>query len=193
MARKVTLNIYMTFDGYGEFPKYPGSDFVPKDPDAQFSEMWVDRYDEVDTVVMGRRSFEGHIATFSAKALKPETPWYIAEYSRWLERAQKICLSHTLKETAWQNSRIMSGDLTEIITGLKAEPGKGIIIDGGPSVTRDAIQRGLADDYRMVVSPVILGKGHHYWGEMPNQQTMKLLSVKSLPYGELVLHYQAVR
>ena len=56
-----------------------------------------------------------------------------------------------------------------------------------------AIQRGLADDYRMVVSPVILGKGNNYWGTMSNQQTMKLLSVRMLPYGELVLHYEAVR
>jgi len=44
-----------------------------------------------------------------------------------------------------------------------------------------------------VISPVILGKGDHYCGTMSNQQTMKLLSVKTLPYGELVLHYEAVR
>ena len=37
MTRKVTVNLYMTLDGYGEFPKYPGSDFIPKDPDAQFN------------------------------------------------------------------------------------------------------------------------------------------------------------
>lgn len=189
----MTVNLYMTLDGYGEFPKYPGSDFVPKDPDDQFTEMWVDRYSDVDTVVMGRRSFEGHIAAFSQKTIKPDAPWYMHEYSRWLERVQKVCLSHTLKETDWQNSRIMSGDLTEIINNLRAAPGKDIIIDGGPTVTHEAIQRGLADDYRMVVSPVILGKGNHYWGTMANQQTMKLLSVKSLPYGELVLHYEAVR
>ncbi len=193
MARKVTVNLYMTLDGYGEFPAYPGSDFIPKDPDAQFKEMWVDRYPEVDTVVMGRRSFEGHLAVHSEKARKPEDPWYLFEYSRWLDRVQKVCLSHTLKETNWQNSRIMSGDLTEIVNRLRAEPGKGIIIEGGPTLSHEAIQRGLADDYRMVVSPVILGRGNHYWGTMANQQTMKLLSVKSLPYGELVLHYEAVR
>ncbi|MGI0079796.1 MAG: hypothetical protein ACRECH_09230 [Nitrososphaerales archaeon] len=52
-------------------------------------------------------------------------------------------------------------------------------------------------DSRMITGwrcgPVILGQGNHYWGSMLNQQTLKLLSVKTLPYGELVLHYEAVR
>ena len=122
MARKVTVNMYMTVDGRGEFPKYPGSDVVPKKPDAQFTEMWVKRYRSVDTVVMGRRSFEGHLRVHSEAARKPEDPEYMFEYSRWLDRVQKICLSHLLKETKWQNSRIMSGDLGEIIAELKAQP-----------------------------------------------------------------------
>jgi hypothetical protein len=28
--RKITANAYMTLDGRGVFPKYPGSDLVPK-------------------------------------------------------------------------------------------------------------------------------------------------------------------
>lgn len=26
MGRKITVNMFMTLDGYGEFPDYPGSD-----------------------------------------------------------------------------------------------------------------------------------------------------------------------
>jgi len=193
VARKVTVNMYMTFDGRGEFPRYPGSNVVPPKPDAQFTEMWVNQYDFVDTVVMGRRSFEGHLRVHSEAARKPEDPEYMFEYSRWLDRVQKVCLSHRLKETKWQNSTIMSGDLGKIIAKLKSQPGKGIIVEGGPALTKETIRRGLADDYRMVVQPVILGRGHRYWGDMGSQRTMKLLSVKTLPYGELVLHYEAVR
>jgi len=193
MARKVTANMYMTLDGRGEFPKYPGSDVVPPKPDAQFTEMWVNQYGSVDTVVMGRHSFEGHLRVHSEAARKPEDPEYLFEYSRWLDRVQKVCLSHRLKETKWQNSTIMSGDLSKIIAKLKSQPGKGIIVEGGPALTKETIRRGLADDYRMVVQPVILGRGHRYWGDMEKQKTMRLLSVKTLPYGELVLHYEAVR
>ncbi len=193
MTRRITANLYMTLDGYGEFPKYPGSDFVPAEPDGFWKGMWSDRYDSVDTVIMGRRSFEGHRDVHSERARKPGDPWYMLDYSRWLDRVQKIVLSRTLKETGWQNSRILSGDLNEIVAKLKGEPGKDIIVEGGPSLVYDFIAAGLVDDYRLGVWPVILGKGNHYWGPLLAQQTLKLVDVKTLTYGELFLHYEAVR
>lgn len=193
MARKITVYLYMSLDGFGEFPKYPGSDVVTQEPDAAFKDMWIDRYESVDTVVFGRRAFEDHLNFHSEAARKPDDPKFLFDFSRWLDRCQKVCLSHHMKETSWQNSRIMAGDLEEIVSKLKSEPGKDIVVDGGPSVVQEFIQRGLADDYRLAVWPVILGRGKHYWGSMLSQQTLRLLSVKSLPYGELVLHYDAVR
>ncbi len=193
MARRITVNLYMTLDGYGEFPKYPGSDVVTKEPGVAFTNMWVNRYDSVDTIVFGRRAFEDHQNVHSEAARKPGDPEYLFEFSRWLDRCQKIVLSHHLKKAEWQNSRIMSGDLEQVVADLKSEPGKDIIVDGGPSIVQEFIQRGFADDYRMAVWPVILGRGKHYWGSMLSQQTLKLLSVKSNPNGALVLHYEAVR
>ena len=185
--------MYMTLDGYGEFPKYPGSDVVAQEPSEAWKEMWSNRYDSVDLVIFGRRSFEGHRDVHSEATRKPDDPWYMFDYSRWLDRVQKIVLSNTLKETRWENSRIMSGDLKEIIPRLKQEPGKDIILEGGPALVHECIRQGLADDYRMGVWPVILGKGNHYWGPMLSQQTLKLVDVKTLTHGRLYLHYEAVR
>ena len=150
-------------------------------------------YDNVDTVVFGRRSFEGHLKVHSLAARKASDQEFWFDYSRFLERCQKIVLSHSLKKTAWRNSRIMKGDLGRVVSRLRREPGKDIIVDGGPSLVQEFIRRGLADDYQMRVVPVILGRGHHYWGRMLRQQTLKLLSVKSLKHGELILHYKTVQ
>lgn len=193
MTRKITVNMYMTLDGYAGFPKYPGSDSVPEEPDLFWTEMWIKRYGSVDTVVMGRRSFEGHFHVHTETARKPKDPKYLFEYSRWLDRVQKVALSHYMVDSEWQNTRIMKGELKDIISQLKGEPGKDIIVEGGPSVAQECIQRGLADDYQILVQPVILGRGIQYWGTMLEQQTLKLLSVKNLEYGELILHYEAVR
>jgi hypothetical protein len=56
MSRKITANVYMTLDGRGAFPKYPGSDRPPKGAPELFKTMWISRYDDVSTVIMGRRS-----------------------------------------------------------------------------------------------------------------------------------------
>lgn len=41
MGRKITANMYMTPDGFGDFPEYPGSDVVSDTPDEAFNEMRV--------------------------------------------------------------------------------------------------------------------------------------------------------
>ena len=194
LTRKITVNMYMTLDGYGEFPKYPGSEDPPKEPGEGFRDMWINRYDSVDTILFGRRSYEGHLAVHSESARKTSDPEYLFEFSRFLDRNKKIVLSHYLKKAEWQNTRIMKGDLARIVARLRREPGKDVIVDAGPSLVQKFIQRGLADDYRIFVMPVIFGRGkNHYWGPIQKQQTLKLLSVKNLNHGELVLHYETVR
>src|SRR2546425_12327630 len=94
LARKITLNMYMTLDGYGEFPKYPGSDIRSTEPGEGFTDMWINRDDSVDTILYGRRSYEGHLAYHSESARKECDSQDLFEVSRLLERTQKIVLSH---------------------------------------------------------------------------------------------------
>ncbi len=196
MARKVTANLYMTIDGRGEFPKYPGWDKPSgdrDDPDEFFRRMWTDRFDDVSTVVMGRRSFLGHHRTFALTARKPNDPKFMTDYCRFLDRVEKICLSHRVKKTDWNNSRILKGDLAKIVGKLKREKGGNIIIEGGPRLISEVLRRNLADDYWFLVMPVVYGRGPRYWFPTESQTTLKLLSATHMPYGELVLHYEAYR
>ena len=119
LTRKITVNMYMTLDGYGEFPKYPGSDIRSEEPGEGFTDMWINRYASVDTILYGRRSYEGHLAVHSELARKESDPKYLFEFSRFLDRSQKIVLSLFLKKAKWQNTRIMKGDLSRIIARLK--------------------------------------------------------------------------
>ncbi len=196
MTRNVTANLYMTIDGRGEFPVYPGSDLPSgnrDDPDEFFRRMWTDRYADVTTVVMGRRSFVGHRQVHALRARRPDAPKYLVDYSRFLEQAEKVCLSRRLKHLNWANSRLMHGDLAEILATLKREQGGNIIIDGGPRLIREVMRRNLADDYWFLVMPVVIGRGPRYWFPMTAQTNLKLLSATTMPYGELVLHYEALR
>ena len=193
MGRKVTVNLYMTLDGYGEFSDYPGSNVEQEEPDEFWKDMWINRYKSVDTIIYGRNSYLGHAQVHALSKRKNTDPGFLFDFSRFLEKCQLIVLSNSLEKTEWGNTRILKGNLEEIISMLKAEKGKDIIVDAGPSLVHEFIEKGLADDYRMLIFPVIYGRGNHYWGEMLNQQTLKLVNVQALPYGELYLHYEAVR
>ncbi len=193
MTRKITASLYMTLDGRGGFPKYPGSDRPQKEPNDMWREMWLNRFDDVTTVIMGRRSFVGHRRVWSEKAREKSDPQFAWDYSRWLDGVDKVCLSHRLKSPGWENSRIIKGDLSKIVAKLKREKGGNIIAEGGPRLIQEFMRRRLADDYWLVVQPVVWGQGPRYWGSMKEQLTLKLLSSKVLEDGELLLHYQTVR
>ncbi len=193
MTRKITANLYMTLDGRGAFPKYPGSERGRSEPNEMWREMWLNRFDDVTTVVMGRRSFLGHRKVWTEKARKPSDPKYRFDYSRWLDRVDKVCLSNRLTSPGWENSRIMNGDLSEIVAKLKREKGGNIIAEGGPRLILEFLRQGLADDYWLVIQPVVYGKGPRYWSTMSSQVILKLLSSVTMEDGELLLHYVTVR
>ena len=161
LTRKITVNMYMTLDGYGEFPKYPGSDVPPKEPREGFRDMWINRYDSVDTILFGRRSYEGHLAVHSESARKPSDPEYMFEFSRFLDRSKKIVLSHYLKKAEWQNTRIMKGDLGRIVARLRREPGKDIIVDAGHLWTRE--EPLLGSDAEAADSEASVGQEPQSW------------------------------
>jgi dihydrofolate reductase len=193
MTRKITASLYMTIDGRGGFPKYPGSDRPSSEPNDFWREFWLNRFDDVTTVIMGRRSFEGHRRVWTEKARKEGDPQFFWDYSRYLDGVDKVCLSHRLKSPGWENSRIMKGDLSKIVAKLKREKGGNIIAEGGPRLIQEFMRRRLADDYWLIVQPVVWGQGPRYWGPMKEQLTLKLLSSKVLEDGELLLHYETVR
>jgi len=193
MTRKITASLYMTLDGRGGFPNYPGSARPTTEPGPMWEAMWLNRFADVTTVIMGRRSFVGHQRVWSEKARKKGDPQYQWDYSRFLDRVDKVCLSHRLKSTDWENSRIMKGDLSTIVARLKREKGGNIIAEGGPALIKEFMRRRLADDYWLVVQPVVWGQGPQYWGPMKEQLTLKLLSSVVMEDGELLLHYETVR
>jgi dihydrofolate reductase len=191
--RKLTAHMYTTLDGRAEFPEYPSSEAPSNQPDPAFQEMWIDRYNSVDTLLFGKTAYETQMAFWPPEKRTARDPPFVHEFSRWKQRVQKIVISNSLKKAEWNNSRLMRGDLTEIVAKLRSEPGKDMILEGGPNITKQFVEKGLIDDYRMVVFPVLLGKGLNWFGALPQQETLKLLSAKSLLDGELVLHYEARR
>lgn len=193
MTRRITANLYMTIDGRGAFPKYPGCDRVSKEADDFWRFMWTSRFDDVTTVIMGRRSYVGHRKVWTEKARKPTDPQYLIDYARFLDRVEKVCLSSRLKAPGWENARVMKGDLAKIVAKIKKEKGGNIIVEGGPRLILDVIRKDLADEYRIIMQPVVYGKGPNYWGALSKQRTLKLISSKAMQDGELLLQYESVR
>jgi dihydrofolate reductase len=190
--RRVMLSLYMTLDGYNEFPNYPGSEPSASEPDLVADAMWVRRWESIDTLLFDKATYE-QWADFwpTSKRTSEEHPWF-RQMSEFAEKAQKVVLSDSVGGTPWANSRALEGDVTTALARLRSEPGKNMVVVA-PDLGRELMRRGLLDDYLFAVMPVVLGKGHQFFGELEGQRTLRLVEVERFRAGELFLHYETAR
>lgn len=191
--RKVFLIGFMTLDGRGEFPVYPGYDDSGPDAESNFSDMWSNNYDSIDSIILGRRAYEDWAAHWPISKSKPDEPKSIVDFRSFLDPIQKIVISNSLTHADWKNTRIMKGDLEDIVGQLRSEGGKNIALGGGPLIAQAFMQKGLIDEYYLTVFPVLFGQGKPYFGNLLNQQTLTLVEIKRYRYGEVFMHYSTVR
>jgi len=90
MSREITASLYLTLDGRGAFPNYPGWDRTTTEANDMWRRMWSDRFDDVTTVITGRRSFLGHRRDRTEKASNPRDPKYLVDYASWLDQVDKV-------------------------------------------------------------------------------------------------------
>jgi dihydrofolate reductase len=81
--------------------------------------------------------------------------------------------------STWTNAAVAT-DLIAGITKLKQQEGKYILAHGGASFAQDLVKHGLIDEFRLVIHPVVLGKGIALFALAPNQMDLQLVS--SVPF-----------
>jgi dihydrofolate reductase len=191
--RRIALSMYMTLDGYNEFPSYPGSGDPPaSETDPVSEQMWTKRWGTIDTLLFDRQTYDQWAEFWPiSKRTAEEHPWY-RQMSEFAESAQKVVLADSQVPTSWRNSRVIEGDFAMALSRLKRERGKKIVVVA-PGLGMELARRGLIDEYFFAVLPVILGKGNRFFGELENQQTLRLVEVQHFKAGELFLHYETVR
>ncbi len=193
--RRVALELYITLDGFNEFPTYPGSD-EPRSheqPDLVAAEMWINHWDEFDTLLFDQEVYQ-QWAEFWPEKLRTaeEHPWF-HEMSKFADRVQKVVLSDQPVHSDWSPTRTVPADPSAAVELLRSETGKDMALVGSTRLAREFMSLGLIDDYYFAISPVILGHGNRLFADLPKQVTLSLTEVKRFQYGELFLHYTAVR
>ncbi|HMF29786.1 MAG TPA: dihydrofolate reductase family protein [Candidatus Lokiarchaeia archaeon] len=105
-----------------------------------------------------------------------------------LDQMTKVVFSSTLKEVAWENSVLVSGDLAKEVRKLKQEEGPDMLIFGSGSIVQQLANEDLIDDYLIVVTPVVLGEGKPLFKDV-NKHNLQLLQATGFESGNVLLHY----
>ena len=112
-----------------------------------------------DALLLGRVTYEGFAAAW------PQMEEQTGEYGAWMNGYPKSVVSTTLEEPLqWKNARLVEGDLTEKVSDLKRGPGKDILVFGSGDLVNALMRQDLIDEYRLMVSPVVVGSGKRLFG-----------------------------
>ena len=85
----------------------------------------------------------------------------------------KIVFSTSLDRVE-HNARLVQGDVGAVLEELRREFA-GDIDMSGPNLAGQFVQRGLVDEYRLVVHPVVLGAGTPFWPDLDTPLPLRLV------------------
>jgi dihydrofolate reductase len=91
---------------------------------------------------------------------------------------------------SWGEAYVASGDLADEVVRLKAGDGKPVIAHGGAAFARSLIAHGLVDEYRLMVYPVVLGRGLPIFSDVVPPRQLHLIGSKVFPKGSVVQIYR---
>ncbi|HVV48025.1 MAG TPA: dihydrofolate reductase family protein [Polyangia bacterium] len=90
----------------------------------------------------------------------------------------------------WNDARVLRGDLDEEIARLKREPGGPLVAHGGASFARSLVAHGLVDEFRLLVFPVVLGRGLPIFSDLTAPRALALVGATPFPAGVVALVYR---
>ena len=178
--RKVFWQINATLDGFIEGPNRELDD-TAQVVDADFDRYASDMLQSIDAVLLGRRTYQ---------LFADYWPSATGRDADRLNELPKIVFSRTLERVGWNNSRLVREDVGGEVARLKQGPGKDIALFGSADLASSFIRLGLIDEYRILLTPVVLGRGTPMFQHIDDRVALKLLSATTWRSGVMALYYQ---
>jgi dihydrofolate reductase len=76
---------------------------------------------------------------------------------------------------------------------LKDKPGKDLLLSGSMQLFNALMNENLIDIYRLMLHPIVLGKGKRLFPGPVDQRVLELIETKSFATGILILEYRPAK
>lgn len=182
---KLIYSMNVSLDGFVETPDHSLDWTAPIDEEVH--RWFTDLNREAGAFIYGRRLYEVMAAYWPTAESDPAATDFTLDFARVWNPKPKIVFSTTLTKVDW-NSRLVRGDVGEELARLRAEF-DGDLDLGGPTLASEFIRRGLVDEYRLVVHPVILGAGTPFFPQLGTRLRLRRTETHRFASGAVLLGY----
>jgi dihydrofolate reductase len=144
----------------------------------------------IGTYLYGRRLYETMLPWETMKLA--EQPPLMREFAEIWRAADKVVYSTTLRAASSARTRVEPRFDAAVVRALKE---RGDVSIGGPTLAAWAIRAGLVDEYRLFVTPVVVGGGLAVFpgSDRGGLDRLDLLDQRRFGNGVVFLRYQVRR
>jgi dihydrofolate reductase len=134
-----------------------------------------------DALLLGRKTYEGFAEAWPSRE---------GEFADKFNSMPKYVLSSTLKDPEWQNTTVLEGDLEQAVARVRDAHEGDVVVHGSARLAQALIESDLVDELRLMVFPVVLGKGLRLFGETSDKKPLALKSSQAVGDGVAILVYE---
>jgi dihydrofolate reductase len=181
-VRKIKSNFFISLDGVVESPDKWHFPYFDDEMGAAVGAGFA----TADAMLMGRVLYDEWAAYWPAHADEP--------FGEVMNSMKKYVVSNRLQTAEWQNAEIISGDVAQKLTEIKARDGGDIAMSGSATTVRWLLREGVLDELNLLVHPLTVGDGlaRLFPPDEPSIP-LELLSAKTFKTGVLNLSYAPAR
>jgi len=185
---KLVVSEFISLDGIIEDPggaegtPHGGWAFRFPSPDGQ--ELKWEELQAADVQLLGRVTYEGFAAAW------PLMEKQTGEFGKRMNSMPKVVVSTTLNEATWTNTTIISADVPAAVARLKKQYDGDILVPASATLVDTLREHGLVDEYRLTVSPIVLGTGKRLFKDGAAGTVLELVSSRKVGPDVLLLTYR---
>jgi dihydrofolate reductase len=190
---RLVVNTHLTLDGVMQAPAAPDEDrrggfehggWSPPHGDSVLGNVMAKRIAQGGALLLGRRTYENFASVWPNQP--DDNP-----YKAVINERKKYVASTTLKEPLpWTNSTLLAGNVAQAVAGLKAQPGKDLVVLGSGELVQSLIRENLVDEYVLLIHPLVLGSGRRLFTEGGASATLRLVDATTTTTGVMISTYQ---
>lgn len=174
--RRLVVSTFLTLDGVMQAPGGPGEDdeggfefggwTVPYWDDT-LNQFMDDAMGKPFDLVLGRKTYDIFASYW------PNAP---EEEARPLNDATKYVASHGRPALDWERSVLLEGDVAQAVAKLKQGEGSELQVHGSGNLAQTLMEAGLVDEFRLMIFPVVIGKGKRLFADGTVPRALKLVN-----------------
>lgn len=179
---RIVISEWMSLDGVFD-AELMGEWFNPFHSDGRGA--WIRAgIDACESMLYGRATYQMLAPYWSA--MKNNEMGVAAK----LNGVRKYVVSSTLPKAEWENSVLIKADAVREIARFRAAAAGDMLLTGSATLAKALLEAGLVDEARMLIQPIILGKGRRFFLD-GMRSGLELTGTETLDLGVVALTYRA--